>query len=83
MRCINFKISPPWHNNVSYIASQYKHLDEVKLFMSLIRSFMLEFSKLVNPFKPDGISQSYQLDHSISVLRVVGWYIFFFFFIFI
>ena len=25
-----------------------------------------------NPFKPNGISHSYQLDQSISVLRVVG-----------
>ena len=28
----------------------------------------------VNPFKPNGISQSYQLDQSISILRVVWWY---------
>ena len=25
-------------------------------------------------FKPNGISHSYQLDQSISVLSVVGWY---------
>ena len=27
----------------------------------------------LNPFKPNEISLSYQLDQSISVLRVVGW----------
>ena len=29
---------------------------------------------LINPFKPNGISHRYQLDQSISVLRVVGCY---------
>ena len=29
---------------------------------------------IFNPFKPNGISYSYPLDQSISVLRVVGWY---------
>ena len=28
----------------------------------------------VNPFKPNGISQYYQLEQSISVLRDVGWH---------
>ena len=32
-----------------------------------------------NPLKPNGISQSYQLNQSISVLRVVGWYFFHFY----
>ena len=32
----------------------------------------------VNPFKPNGISHSYQLDQSIYILRVVGWYFSFF-----
>ena len=27
---------------------------------------------LINPYKPNGISHSYQLDESISNLRVVG-----------
>ena len=44
---------------------------------------MLEFTSctsneltpfLFNPFMPNGISLSYQVDQSISVLRVVGWY---------
>ena len=36
---------------------------------------MYGFYKIMsNPFKPDGISYIYQLDKSISVLRVVGWY---------
>ena len=29
---------------------------------------------LLNPFKPNGISHYYQLDQSISILRLVGWY---------
>ena len=33
----------------------------------------------INPFKPNGISDSYQLDKSISALRVVGWYFSFLF----
>ena len=33
----------------------------------------------VNPFKPNEIPHSYQLDKSISVLRVVGWYFSFLF----
>ena len=28
----------------------------------------------LNPFQPNGISHPYQLDQSISVLRVVAWY---------
>ena len=28
----------------------------------------------LNPFKLNGISHSYQLDQSVSILRVVGWY---------
>ena len=35
-------------------------------------------SFIINPFMPNGISHSYQLDHSIFVLRVVGWYFFIF-----
>ena len=31
------------------------------------------------PFKPSGISHSYELGQSISVLRVVGWYFTFLF----
>ena len=29
---------------------------------------------MINPFKPNGISLSYKLDQSISVLRVTWWY---------
>ena len=32
----------------------------------------LRFDSLLNPFKPNGISHSYDLNHSITVLRVVG-----------
>ena len=31
--------------------------------------------RLFNSFKPNDISPSYQLDQSISDLRVVGWYV--------
>ena len=31
-------------------------------------------TKIINPFKPNEISHSYQLAQTISVLRVVGWY---------
>ena len=34
--------------------------------------------QFINPFMPGGISHCYQLDQSISVLRVVGWYFSFF-----
>ena len=33
---------------------------------------MISCDNGVNPFKPNGISQSYQSDQSISVLMVVG-----------
>ena len=36
-------------------------------------------SLLVNPFKPNGISHSYQLDQTISGLRVVVWHFSFLF----
>ena len=32
-----------------------------------------------NPFKQNGISHCYQMDWSISILRVVGWYFLFIF----
>ena len=35
--------------------------------------------RFLNPSKPTGISRSYQLDQSISVLRVDGWYFSFLF----
>ena len=36
-------------------------------------------SVVVNSFKPNAISHYYQLDRSISVLRVVRWYLTFLF----
>ena len=36
---------------------------------------------IANLFKPNGISNSYQLNQSISILRVVVWYIAFLIFI--
>ena len=41
---------------------------------------MANFVLAFNPFKPNGISYSYQLNQSISVLRVVWRYFFFFLF---
>ena len=38
--------------------------------LSLIESFRYEW--FINPFKPNGMSHSYQLDPFISVLKVVG-----------
>ena len=40
--------------------------------------FRTEMSS-VSPYKPNGNSHDYQLDQSISVLRVVGWYFSFLF----
>ena len=37
------------------------------------------FLPFLNPFMPNGISHPYQLEHSISVLRNVGWYFSFLF----
>ena len=38
-----------------------------------------DFSKLINPFKPNVISHRYQLEQSISVLRDVEWHFSFLF----
>ena len=39
------------------------------------RNIVIIFLTIVfNPFKPNEISHYYQLDQSISALRVVGWY---------
>ena len=36
----------------------------------------MSFNVIINPFKPHGNSHSYQLDLSISILRVVVFFIF-------
>ena len=41
----------------------------IEIFKDLIYSIIN-----LNPFKPKGISHSYKLDQSISVLSVTGWY---------
>ena len=49
----------------------------VFMYFCLLMSLPLTLSFInnhVNPFKPNGISFSYQLIRSIFVLRVVGWY---------
>ena len=37
-------------------------------------AMMYAIGKYVNPFQPSGMSNSYKVDQSISVLRVVEWY---------
>ena len=51
-----------------HIFIPHKHTHEVRINVNPI-----------NPFKPNEISNPYQLDESVSVLRVVGWYFQFFF----
>ena len=43
-------------------------------FISYANKTKILKSCFFNPFMPNVISLSYQLDQSISVLRVVGWY---------
>ena len=48
----------------------------IKIFMVYIEIFMDLIYPIINlnPFKPKGISHSYKLDQSISVVSVTGWY---------
>ena len=55
----------------------YEYLYETDCIF--IRSQLSKFKNVIIPFKPNGISHFYQLDQSIYVLRVVGWYYSFFF----
>ena len=43
-----------------------------KLFNRQQRIIIVHYA--FNPFKLNGISHSYQVDQSISILRIVGWY---------
>ena len=52
-------------NHISVQHTWKNHLNHT------ISSFRL--GEYLNPFKPNGISHSYQLDQSISVLKVVEW----------
>ena len=53
------------------------------MYISQVKSFNSEFVHFLrtvfDPFMPNGISHSYQLDQSISVLRGVRWYFSFLF----
>ena len=49
------------------------------LFWLLWKMGFKSLNRNVNPYKPNGISKSYQLDQTISVLRVVGLYFTFLF----
>ena len=57
--------------NKTFISSQYNTLTLLMLNFDLLCCF--------NPFKLNIISHFYHLDMSISVLRVVGWYVTFIF----
>ena len=52
-----------------FISNSYYSIKQVGLF----------YHMFINPFKPNGISHYYQLDQSISVLRVDGLYFSFLF----
>ena len=45
---------------------------ESSKFINSNSNHWLCLNQTLNPFKPNGISKSYQSDHSISVLRVAG-----------
>ena len=34
----------------------------------------LSYYQYIDPFKPNGFSLDYQLDNSVFILRIVGWY---------
>ena len=38
----------------------------------IVSEFDVQYLNTINPFMPNGISKCYQLDQSISVLRVAG-----------
>ena len=54
-----------------FIVTEYVALKNDMLIKSNIISVFIIIS-VINPFKPNGISHSYQLDQSISVLRMFG-----------
>ena len=49
-----------------------------RIFLADVVELVADVFTPFNPFKSNGISHFYQLDQSISVLRVVGWYFFVF-----
>ena len=69
-----------WNAIRSFLRSTIKFIAYKLLFYSLI--FIKSAAPkclFINPFKPYGTSYYYQLDKSISVFRVVGWYFSFLF----
>ena len=58
------------------VLSVYSRFDQVsfKTFQQTTKADDICCGWRFNPFMANGISHCYQLDHSISVLRVVGWY---------
>ena len=61
----------------SLVCSESKENAESRL--KIIAKSLPNMDMNINPFKPNGMSNYYQLDQSISVLRVGGWYITFLF----
>ena len=49
-------------------------MDNLNLFATDSLEEFISKERVINPFKGNGISHSYQLDQSISVLRDVEWY---------
>ena len=60
----------PVPNSISKDFSIFHSLGQVQDFGEM------SFNVIINPFKPHGNSHSYQLDLSISILRVVVFFIF-------
>ena len=58
---------------------QYDYVvKDIKKFITELASLLCQV-KTINPFKPKGFFYHYQMNQSISVLRVVGWYFSFLF----
>ena len=62
-------------NKINFLISHSKHMLLVLKRTVSVKRFFL--APMFYPFMPYGISLSYQMDHSISVLMVVGWYFYF------
>ena len=66
-----FKIPPG--GEVNHIQPVAYNQAQINRLLSLVQLLSLLDIKFY-PFKPNELSYLYQLDQSISVLRVVGWY---------
>ena len=64
-------------NTVYCLSRNLRHANDPCLAKKDIRGITGKLNAL-KPFKPKGISHYYQLDKSVFVLRVVGWYVSFY-----